>query len=420
MGQAVSYLPTMEIKKTPLKLSFFGISAILCAGFLFTSKSGLTLMLPLLILASFWQVLTKKSEVLKDPFILALLALYLLGLITNSLSLGGLSSTYQVISGWYYPLLVLPGLLIFKDIVIRKWVIRFLVAGGLIGIGYSFYQFGSLHQFQFDGRTRIGGFWDISRWGVFMGFAGLGSLSFVMFHLEQKNWKSMRFWFFLFLLILMSFILANNRAPFLALSVSLILFGALKPRSLWLLVPVAVFSSLVLWSQPSFRNRIQSITQVEKNEDGLVTSKDRSNEGRLHMWQVAIQFFKQQPWFGVGFKNTEKPLRAYLSQYPELSNRYVTSEFSFNDQHSSYLNILIERGVLFFALFWGVLFWAFCRVVKVWWYSREMWPLFLMLLFVYHGVIFVFYTSVISYEMTAFFPFVALSKKPDLDGHEMS
>jgi O-antigen ligase len=393
---------------------FESLLAIGCFS-VFTSKSGLSAGLPLLIIVSLWIITTEARHILKNRFIVAVGSLYFLTIFSNFFSLGGVQSVQKVTLHWFYPLLVLPGALVIEK---PKWQKLALISSGLglmIGSLYTLYQFGSKLDFYFDGAARLGGFWDISRWGVFTGFAVLSILALVLHNtfLSPKSAlkKELLLNLILLLLVEAGFVLSNSRAPFMALGIAVVVFCILKPKLIYWVTFIGLISALVLASNKGFQNRISSIMDVKKSPNGILTSNNESNEGRLHMWQVALQFFKEQPVFGVGFRNTERPLREYLDKNPELKEKYVTSEFSFNDQHSSYLQILVEQGLIFFVVFWGVIGWGFGRSVFSWWQTRSIWDSYLIALYIYHGIIFIFYTSITSYEMSVFFPFIALAGK---------
>jgi len=377
---------------------------------LFTSKSGVGGLSPIMALMSLFEIFKKNRVLLKNStFLKAVLALYPLALILNLFSLGGLESSLQVLLHWYFPLLAFSGILLFLDSKATAWVIRAGLFGFLVGGGYTIFQFLNQDPFVSIGKVRLGGFWDIGRWATLQGFSALALAGLFLGSLDIKSFKKNVGFGLLFLFCLFIFLLANGRAPMLGFIVAFGVFFCLKPKLIYLVLPLLFLLIFAFSFSPSLRERVISIAKVEKAQDGTVTSQDKSNEGRLYMWQVAIEFFKEQALFGVGFRNTEEPLKEYLDKNPSLRDRYVTTEFSFRDQHSSYLYILVEFGLIFFLYFWSIMFWAFFRAIQSFRNRRSVFNAFLVSLFIYHFIIFIFYSSVNSYEMLSFFPFLAIA-----------
>jgi O-antigen ligase len=104
--------------------------------------------------------------------------------------------------------------------------------------------------------------------------------------------------------------------------------------------------------------------------------------GRLDLWQYAIQLFKQKPIFGNG-----------LGSFSNLNSLY--GQGSVNEAHNMYLQLLAETGlvgsVLYFSFFICCLIICF-KAVKVCKYYRELLPMSLFSLmvcitFLIHGMV---------------------------------
>ncbi|GEM_PF-1821090 len=380
-----------------------------CVG-LFSSKSGLTIFGGLLLIHSLFRV--NWIYFRRESILLGAIGLYLIAAVFGLFSLSGASGALKLLYSWLWPLLVIPAYVVYQS---RKdWPV--LAAGLFIGLVgstsvaiYNFYEkFGGV----FTSKIRVTAFWDMGRWGIFLAVSCI-----VLVCLQHSKNLTLSRWRKVFGALFgiagVALILSNSRGPWLALILAFIIFCLLPPRRLkYLVVLGAVLSGLLVISG-EFRQRFLSVMDVHWDEGGKITSVDNSNAGRLHMWKVALDFFEEQPWFGTGYRATEAPFRTFLERQPlEYRDRYVYGEFSFTDQHSSYLTILVEMGIIYFIIFWGYFVWvlkeaffqAYCE-------SKEAAKVALLVLIV-HLVIFVFYRSVQSYEMASLFPFlVLLSKK---------
>lgn len=382
-------------------LALFCISA-------FVSKSGISIFGILLILISVF-ILPWKEIARSRKEVLIFIGLYPLAIICNLFSLGGVQSAIKVATSWPWVLLALPGLVVFLRP--RDWKVA-LWAGGLgllVACGLSIYYFFHDYDGVFGSQTRISSFWDISRWGLFLASSLIGLVALSKYFNDKKNLKF--FWLTQASIILTAvcLLLSNTRAPWLAAAIGIVAFFCLNPRMFKIFGGYFLALILCVMMLPGLRDRISSMVEVQKSSDGKITSADASNAGRLHMWAVALDFYKEQPWFGTGLENTETYLKDYLDSRGEAyKSKYITTEYSYRDQHSSYLSTLVQMGVIFSVFFWGVLLYLFGKFAASWLQTRSLWGGTMMALMICHAVLFVFYSSNNSYDMVAFFPFIAL------------
>lgn len=373
----------------------------------YTSKSGVSIFGLILVLGSLYLVNWK--DFYKEKHLIVAMALYPLAIFCNLFSLGGVQSSLKIIYSWPWPLMVLPAYVVSRrrtDWRIGLWG---LVVGLLISSGMAAFRFVSEYGGNFASNVRVTAFWDIGRWGVFLSVTSVVLLALTCSPQIADKRKKMAF-AFLFVLSCVLLALANTRAPWIAFGVAFTLFCLLPPRRWGYLFGFISVVVLVALLNSGIRSRLVSIAEVKKDGAGRITSTNESNAGRLHMWKVALDFYKEQPWFGTGFENVESPLRAFLSgQSAEYLEKYTKIEFSYRDQHSSYLAVLVQMGVFFFVVFW--LYWVWILVGSLIAAIKGIEGgkiLFLVLLS--HLIIFVFYSSFGSYEMVALFPFLVLLK----------
>ncbi|OFZ29730.1 MAG: hypothetical protein A2622_10950 [Bdellovibrionales bacterium RIFCSPHIGHO2_01_FULL_40_29] len=402
-------LSKFKINRLQIWLSFvflFGLS-------LLTSKSALTFTSTILILWAFFDP-TQRAVWTKDKKILFLVSLFPIAIILNLFSVMGYSSSLKVITSWSWPLFAAPTLIIFNDLRARKILAFALAAGLLLSNVYSLYLLyenlihNSANSFMTE-NFRIGSFWNIGRWGVFSGFSVL--TLFLILH-ENVKPKLKNYLTVLLGMTSFSFLLSNTRGPLAALIIILSLLSFTDKRILK--NALIMFSILFTFfiANDSFSERIRSIFSVNLNTEKL-TSTNQSNASRLDMWKVAFDFYKEQPLFGTGFENTKVPLENFLEKMgPEYTEKYTKAEFSYNDQHSSYLNILIQMGIFFFIYCWGGILIIFLTQLKKYFSTKDTYSRLFLAGIIYNLIVSIFYSSFSSYEsILLIIPLALVGKK---------
>ncbi|WP_415062033.1 O-antigen ligase family protein [Bdellovibrio sp.] len=388
--------------------SFWKIVLFLFCVSVYTSKSGLSIFGVLLILLSAFYVDWKDFG--KQKFLVGAVTLYPLAILCNLFSLGGVASSLKVVYSWPWPLLVIPAYLVSRRP--KDWRLGFvaLALGFIIACGKSLYTFITVHGGVFSSAVRVDSFWDIGRWGVFLAVTTLALFGVYGSQKLQKTYEKVVV-LALFALGFVCLILSNTRAPWLAFGVGFTLYCFSDRRLLKYYFGLFALVLLLVFSNSGLRDRTSSIGSIKTDQTGQITSGDPSNAGRLHMWKVAMDFYREQPWFGTGFESVEAPLRAFLDvKGSEYKEKYTKVEFSFRDQHSSYFGILVQMGVLFFLFFWFFLAGIFFKSLRDAIRLRDKTSSLLCCILATHFVIFVFYSSFGSYEMISLFPFLALRK----------
>lgn len=373
----------------------------------FVSKSGISIFGSLLILMSLF-VLDWKEVAKSRKELLVFVALYPLAIFLGLFSMGHAFAAKKVATSWPWVLLALPALVVFS----RKRDQRVAVISGCFGLAVACVTALTKFFVDYDGvftsKIRIAAFWDVLRWGSFLSISVIGLLSLLIYFSDKNSKRSTMAILSLFLISSVCLGLANARAAWVATSIGCLVLLVLYPRVIKFVSIFGAIAVILVSANQGIRERVYSIVSIEKSEDGKVTSKDKSNEGRLHMWQVGVEFFWLQPWFGTGFENSEKPLRDFMASKPGYVEKYVTSEFSYRDQHSSYLTSFVQFGALFSLSFWMIIaYFVFCHL-RDWWHDRNLWSGSIVAISIAHLIMFVFYSSVLSYEMTLFFPFLPL------------
>lgn len=400
---------SLSFKNRAFETTWLVFLVLYCIS-VFVSKSGISIFGSLLILMSLF-VLDWKEVVKSRKELLVFVSLYPLAIFLGFFSMGHAVAAQKVATSWPWVLLALPALVVFY----RKRDQKVAIIAGCVGLAVACVTALTKFFVDYDGvftsKIRINAFWDVLRWGSFLSISVIGLLSLLIYFSDRKNKRSSSVILSLFLLSSVCLGLANARAAWLATSIGCLVLLILYPRVIKFVAVFGVIAALLVSLNQGIRERVYSIVSIEKSEDGKMTSKDKSNEGRLHMWQVGAEFFWLQPWFGTGFENSEKLLREFVQSKPGYVEKYVTSEFSYRDQHSSYLTSFIQFGAIFSLIFWVVIgYLVYCHL-RDWWKNRNLWSGSIVAISIAHLTMFVFYSSVLSYEMTLFFPFLPLLAK---------
>ena len=391
----------------------FIYAVVFLFGFaMLTSKSIISITTIVLFILSITIPQLKKIWI-SNIGILCIMSLFPLALLTNYFSLAGPNAVLKLILSWYWPLLAAPLYCIYKN----KIASRFFFAGLAIGLifalgkaGLNFYNLAQSTQgFQkLIDPIRISSFWDLGRWGFFLGLSILTLFCAV----NENIFKYQKlFLVFLLLITIVFFILSNSRGPLLGLFITLSLIATTDRKIFKLACLLFLVFGLSYFFNSNVSERMNSIFSVHM-ETHKITSSDASNAGRLHIWKVASDFFKEQPWFGTGFELSESPLKLFISrQDSQYIKEFTGGEFSFSDQHSSYLSLLIQCGLGFSILCWGLVLFLFSQELKYYFYSRDRLSRFCLAGLIYCFVVFAFYSAFLSYECIVFIGLLVLTTR---------
>ena len=174
-----------------------------------------------------------------------------------------------------------------------------------------------------------------------------------IFLLHQKNKAAKILIIISLLLNTFSIIVTFSRGVYLGLFVFVLLFNLLsfkflkiKKLIVWNVIALLFLSSFAFLVKESFLTTV-SISKT--------TSQQRSTSGRLIIWENGIKMAKEKPLFGYGQKNY---------RLARKKNPFFKEDVKFFDKTSNtYLQLLIERGilgysfyVLFFLLITGIVY----------------------------------------------------------------
>ncbi|MBC7753535.1 MAG: O-antigen ligase family protein [Moraxellaceae bacterium] len=366
----------------------FGLSFLI-------SKSAFTLLYTVVVLFGLFKF--KWSIVPRLPVLeKALLVLFPVAIALNFFSVGGSGAALEVLTRWTWPLIYFPFVYLHENKNERILFFKGLGLSLLIACLYSFFRFSG--EFDFDSSARVSSFWDILRWAYFLAVAItiLFSILIKTDFIDAKTWK------FVCLLLVMavaSLVLTSSRGAWMGALAGTFCVLISQRKSLKYYIGYGVLVFLILFSNTGIRHRILSSFDI-KREEGKITSEDGSNAGRLHMWKVATDLYQEVPFFGVGFNNSKYTLKDFIEkQGPEYAQRYTKIEYSYNDQHSSYMTLLLQFGGIYFIFLYGFFLVATYKARRDEIYIPAMMCTY---------VVYFFYSAIVSFEAVVIFGLISL------------
>lgn len=156
----------------------------------------------------------------------------------------------------------------------------------------------------------------------------------------KRNFKLKVFLLIMLTLCAYALILSSKRAPFIAATVMIFLvYSFINKRHLLksfaILIPIALFVMLLLVFFPD----IPGLDTLMKKSAMLENSSAGILNGRNGLWNIAIEMFKQNPLFGMGYGS--------YSSVSSNANAITTSA------HNYYLQVAAELGVVGLLLYFS-------------------------------------------------------------------
>lgn len=362
----------------------------------FTSKSGLSIFSSLLIIISVFYVDWKAF--LKEKWLVLFVMTLPLGMFLNLFSLGGWESSLKFLLANPWPLMIIPGFHLIKQgngLRFFLWPLALSLVAAMVKSASIFYD---SYGLVFTSQTRVHSFFDIGRWGQFVASAALALfvLSYPQSLMRKKHtWLCRTLFVFSFVFL----ILSNTRGPWLGFIAGVILVIPLMRRYYKIVLSGAILTLILAFTLKGIEQRIESIFMIRSDESGRITSDDNSNAGRLHMWRIAADRVSLHPIFGTGFRNSEGAMKDFLSNKDQsYLDRYTKTEFSYSDAHSSYLQSLVEMGIVFFIYYWGVLLVYLATLLKSTIDKSDTFAILSVGLLFLNFTVYIFYSSFASYE----------------------
>ena len=172
-----------------------------------------------------------------------------------------------------------------------------------------------------------------------------------LYFLINKNYEKKRF-FFLFLIILtfISTILSGERVALFKLLLIFTIFAFfILPdfkKQKYILIIVFIFTAIFIYNNETLKKRyIQStFTEIGSFE------KIKKNSYHYLHYLTAIKIFKDNLFFGAGYKSFPDKCKKYDNDYDDKKNRKATSSCS-THPHNIIFQILSSGGLIGFLIF---------------------------------------------------------------------
>jgi O-antigen ligase len=113
---------------------------------------------------------------------------------------------------------------------------------------------------------------------------------------------------------------------------------------LWAVAILCVFAVSV-FANPLTRERaVETIVKIRNLEFHKISH-------RFYRWRIAVEMFKEHPYFGIGVNNFRLQQKAFIPKElkkPRLRRILVNEKYN---AHNHYLNVLSEQGIFGFVVF---------------------------------------------------------------------
>lgn len=191
-------------------------------------------------------------------------------------------------------------------------------------------RFGEMDRF--GDATRIGGLAFNSN--IYALFLLVGIPIMISEAVENKK-RSLRI-LFVFMTMFSSFAVAltASRTGMIGLALIIIIYSLLFARKIGNLVVLLFFGALAIALVPAY--------VPQRLIDRSLSGEDTSMSNRYYVHTDGMTMFRKSPIFGIGLDN-------FAKHHRELPYTKVT--FRGTDPHSTYLQVLVETGVVGFSIF---------------------------------------------------------------------
>lgn len=135
-------------------------------------------------------------------------------------------------------------------------------------------------------------------------------------------------------LIAVALVLSRTRGAWIGFVAAAVALARLRPRAVKALAGIGLGAAIVI--------ALMSLVfplDILSRFASIVDTTNNSNHGRIELWTVALQMFRDHPLLGVGNNNYRTLFDAY---HPEM----VLWEHSWGSAHNIYLHYLAERGLV--------------------------------------------------------------------------
>jgi putative inorganic carbon (hco3(-)) transporter len=217
----------------------------------------------------------------------------------------------------------------------QKVLVTIMASVMLLMAVREFRNFSASAAFSYDKRVE-GPFWVLGLGANHIGafFAHYGACLLGLRLVEEHKWRR-RLYLACLLFGLHPLFFSYSRGAYVAAIAVLLFYGIVRSRKLLVFSIICAF----FWKVILPPTVIERVTMTESTAGVL----ESSAQERLDLWQHAVQLFKDNPVFGIGYG----------------SFGYTVPQGSLTDTHNFYLRTLCEQGVVGVSIFLLILAFAF-------------------------------------------------------------
>ena len=172
-------------------------------------------------------------------------------------------------------------------------------------------------------------------------------------------------------LILNAFILCNSRGSFVALVLSvlviLVFMADNQIRKTILVLSIFFIPAFLYLADDAFVNRLSTLVGIESNIHDESEIANISS-GRTEIWSYGLEMVKDHP-FGAGPNGFKNLARFYMPE--EILTYRPERGYGMRGAHNTYLQILVEQGVLGFIIYMMICFQSIRLIYKGFNYSKN-------------------------------------------------
>ena len=388
---------------------------------LFISKPGISLfggILAIISIFTFNEIRVnyiQNKDNLNKNILYLFFSLFIISVVFQMFSINGFRSAVKCFYKTYY-LLILPlTIYLINEYRCSNKIFTTMELALFAGILKSFQVFYSVYHLKYYTGMRVISFFGIGRWGVVV---VLGML-FILPNLDSKLSKKNIFSWVVFSTGIISLILNGSRGPLLSFVLGVvfyIIFGRRIKLGITLLALVVILGGSISIKNPKILNKV--INRVESVKE----TKSVSNGARIYMWKESLVFMKEGLYknkklffFGTGFYDSKTKTRTKLfkehldsrESYESL-DKGIKGAVSFMDAHNSYLNRLLETGIVYTVFYYLSVFLTVICILKNYIKTQSTRILSILSVIVAFAFCGIFYGYAATYETFLFFFMISL------------
>lgn len=242
-----------------------------------------------------------------------------------------------------------------------EWAVRALVLGGILAASLT------MHEYFLGGVRRAGDMVSSGPNSVALLLVSILPFSFyLMRSADRYRWQILALVYLALTVLAVALSLSRMSLLMLPLVVLAGLYETLRSGRgvVSLLVATAVGALLLVRFVPveELKSRAETIgpyieSTFDPEDHGVVESSSRG----YHL-KMAVEIFKDHPIVGAGHNNFGQYSLRYQFKIPGAPKFYETPR----GEHSTYLGIMANLGLVGLAIWLGLLWYAFRRLVKAW------------------------------------------------------